>query len=150
MATLNNQNKPGNRRLKHNGALSATISHSDFPATTSGQDDVAVFAVPANSIITYVRVINKTAWNGTTPELIVGTSSDDDSILTTTQFTPTTGVKSANSGIDTGGSDMLLLAKLTWGASKPTAGETVLVVEFTEYGKNAGAPSAANVAEVAV
>ena len=150
MATLNHQNNPGNRRLKHDGSLTATITPSDFPATTSGQDDVVVFAVPANSLITYARLINTTAWNGTTPELIVGNSSNDDEIVTTTQFTPTAGVKSANSGIDTGAAPYSVTAKLTWGASKPTAGESVLVVEYVEYGKNAGSPSNANVAEVDV
>ena len=149
MAALDHQNNPGNRRLKHNGALTARITPADFPSTTSGQDTVVVFAIPKGSVTTDVRVINTTAWNGTGAELIVGTSTDDDALVTAANFTATAGVKTGTGVLDSGSSDTAIHAKLSWTA-KPTQGESYLVVNFTEYGKNAGAPSSANVAEVSV
>lgn len=148
MAITDLQNRPGATRLKHDGALSIDFSIADFPSSGSGSDTAPLVAIPARSLITYARLINHTAWNGTAPEIVIGSSSDDNSILTTTQFTPTTGVKECNSGIDTGDSPLLLIAKLTFTA-KPTAGESVFVIHFTEYGRDAGSPSMAYVAQVA-
>ena len=155
MANLNRQNDEGNRRLKDVKVLTATISHDMFPSTTSGEDSVVPFAVPKNSIVLAVNMRVKTAFTGTTPEIIVGTSADDNAFITTTNFTPTAGYKVGSGtgiGLDTADSDLAVLAEMTWGASKPGAGEAVLVVQYVTYGpaKTAGAPYQSLVDEVEV
>ena len=150
MANHNTQRSRGNTLIKQVGALSAEITADMFTTTTSGDDNVIPFAVPANAIITNVRASVKTAFTGTTPEVKVGSSSDDDALLTTTQFTPTVGVKSGNSNIDTGNAIYPVYVNMTWGASKPTAGRLVLVVEYALYGAQDGGSSLGNVKEAQV
>ena len=151
MATLDHQNDQGNRRIRSQQSLAAVVTAAMFTSSTSGEDSVAIFAVPKNSIITRCVAVNTTAWSGTTPELIVGTSSDDDGFVTASNFTPTVGSKNGSGALinaTTGANDLLILAEATWGASKPTAGETVVIVSYIEFGVNAGAPNMGQVAEV--
>ena len=156
MATLNHQNDVGNTRLKHDGSLTAKITPDMFPASAadgSGDDTAVVFAVPNGSVITSVRVVNVTAWNGTGTEVLVGTKSDDDAFVTAGNFSMTTGVKvgSGTGDYDTGDANLPIHVKLNWtnGANnKPTAGESYLVVQYVEYGKDAGSPSMAQVHQV--
>ena len=153
MANLDHQNDPGNRRIKQNAALTATISYDQFPSTTSGQDSVVPFAVPRNSIVTSVIAVVSTAFSGTTPEVIVGTSSDDDGFVTAANFTPTVGSKVGSGALlnaTTGSNDLPILVEMTWGASKPAAGELTLIVQYVTYGKYAGDPSQAQVAAAEV
>ena len=153
MATLNSQERAGHRRIHAVQAAVGFVAVADFPSTTSAEDTRLLFAVPKNSIITSAKVVVTTMFDGTTPELEVGTSSDDDGFVTTTNFTPSVGTKVGSGTLlnaTTGAADLAIHAKLNWGSSKPTAGNAVVILEYIEFDERAGNPNLGQLRRVAV
>ena len=152
MATLDLQGRAGHQRIHAVQSAVGRVGVADFPSTTSAQDSNVLFAIPKNSIITAVELVVTTAFNGTGAELTVGTSSDPDGFVTTTNFTPGVGTKSGSGSLlnaTTGAADLPIHATLAWTA-KPTAGEATLVVQYIEHSERAGSPNLGQLARVSV
>ena len=152
MAAIDRQNVPGNTRIRSYQALAGKVVIGDFASTTSGEDTVVPFAVPRNSIIKSAVVVTTTAFNGTTPAVEVGTSSDDDGFVASASVTALGSDVGSGTLLNatTGAADLPVHVKLSWGTNKPTAGEMTVVVTYVEFGKDAGAPHMGQVREVVV
>lgn len=116
------------------------LLYSDF---SSSGDVVKLIDIPANSIVTFVMVVVKTAFNGTAPVLTVGDSSDADGYLASGEIEEASVMGSPSDAADVAAAYAVKAARpvytaadhiqvtLTYTAA-PTAGEAWVIAEILE------------------